>query len=108
MKASIGLNVPAPENQCDDPKCPFHGSISVRGQILEGTVKSASMKQTAVVVRPLKKYLKKYQRYLTRFSSYHAHVPGCISVKQGDTVRIAECRKLAKTVSYVIVEKVVK
>ncbi len=108
MKQSIGINVQMPENQCTDPKCPFHGSISVRGQILEGTVKSASMVRTAVVIRPLKKYLKKYQRYLTRYTSYHAHVPACMSVRPGDKVRIAECRKLAKTVTYVVVEKVVQ
>lgn len=95
-----------PENQCQDQKCPFHGHISVRGQIMEGTVKSASMIQTAVVTRPLKRYHKKYQRYLTKYSSYHAHIPGCMSVKPGDRVKIAECRKLAKTVTYVIVEKV--
>lgn len=97
-----------PENQCDDPKCPFHGSVSVRGQILEGTVKSTAMRRTAVVVKELRKYLKKYQRYMTRYSSYHAHIPACLDIKQGDRVRIAECRKLAKTVSFVVVEKVVE
>lgn len=108
MKRNIGLEVTPPEKECSDPKCPFHGKITVRGQMIEGVVKSSSMKGTAVVRRPLRTYLKKYQRYLTRYSSYHAHIPGCMEIKPGDRVRIAECRKLAKTVSFVVVEKVAR
>jgi small subunit ribosomal protein S17 len=33
-----------------------------------------------------------------------AHSTPCIPVKVGDTVRIAECRPLSKTKSFVVVE----
>jgi small subunit ribosomal protein S17 len=34
----------------------------------------------------------------------HAYLPSCVEVKEGDEVRIAECRRLAKTVSFVVIE----
>lgn len=106
MARNIGLDVKAPEEVCTDQKCPFHGTLSIRGQIIDGVVDTASMNGGAVVKRAHQRYLSKYERKITLFSKYHAHVPGCIHVKPGDNVKIAECRKLAKTISFVIVEKV--
>lgn len=106
MTRNIGLDVKLPEQECNDKKCPFHGELSIRGQIIDGVIESASMKGSAVVKRTHQRYLSKYERKITLFSKYHAHVPQCISLKPGDTVKIAECRKLAKTVSFVVVEKV--
>ncbi|MCL5794193.1 MAG: 30S ribosomal protein S17 [Candidatus Thermoplasmatota archaeon] len=106
MKSGIGLDLPVPKEECHDRKCPFHGEISVRGQVMTATVKSAQMKGSAVVYRTLRKRLPKFERNITKTYSYHVHVPECIPVSPGDTVKIAECRKLAKTVSYVIVQKV--
>jgi small subunit ribosomal protein S17 len=51
-------------------------------------------------------YVKKYERYEKRTSTYHAHCPPCMNLTAGDTVRIAECRPLSKTVSFVTIEKV--
>ena len=34
----VGLNVQEPETTCDDPNCLFHGTLPVRGQVLEGVV----------------------------------------------------------------------
>ncbi|GGM72023.1 30S ribosomal protein S17 [Thermogymnomonas acidicola] len=103
---NIGIDVKPPATECKDKKCPFHGSLVVRGQVMTGVVKSASMIRSAVVTREYKKYIKKYERRTSVLKKYHVHVPGCISVKPGDVVKIAECRKLAKTISYVVVEKV--
>ncbi|AKA47803.1 30S ribosomal protein S17 [uncultured archaeon] len=106
MARNIGLDVKLPEQECNDQKCPFHGTLSIRGQIIGGIVESPAMNGSAVIKRTHQRYLPKYERKLTLFSKYHAHVPECIQVKPGDTVKIAECRKLAKTVSFVVVEKV--
>ncbi len=106
MKSNIGIDVRAPEETCSDRNCPFHGELPVRGQVIEGTVSSAAMPMTATVVRSFMRNVPKYERRESRTSKYHAHVPGCIKVETGDIVKIAECRKLAKTVSYVVVEKV--
>ncbi|MBN1455027.1 MAG: 30S ribosomal protein S17, partial [Methanomicrobia archaeon] len=40
-----------------------------------------------------------------RQSKIHAHNPPCINAKVGDIVKIAECRPLSKTKSFVVVEK---
>jgi small subunit ribosomal protein S17 len=99
----IGLDVRAPKNKCDDRHCPFHGRLSVRGQILEGTVVSASMQRTAVVERTLLHFVPKFERYEKRRRRYLAHAPPCLDVPVGHRVRIAETRPLSKTVSFCIV-----
>jgi small subunit ribosomal protein S17 len=107
MSRNIGLDVKSPEGECHDAKCPFHGDVKIRGQIITGEVESASMIHSAVITRDYKRPVSKYERKISRSSKYHAHVPECMSVKPGDVVKIAECRKLAKTISFVVVEKVI-
>jgi small subunit ribosomal protein S17 len=103
---NIGIDVKPPEKECNDINCPFHGELPVRGQILTGKVVSVKMKRSVVIRREAKIYIKKYERYITKFTKYHAHLPDCIDVKVGDNVRAAECRKLAKTIDFVVIEKV--
>ena len=101
----IGLDVKVPEKECDDINCPFHGALPVRGQILEGEVVSDKAPKTVVVLRSYLKKIAKYERYEKRQSKIHAHNPPCINAKVGDIVKIAECRPLSKTKSFVVVEK---
>ena len=97
----------APENVCDnDPNCPFHGKIRLRGRILTGKVVSTKMNSTIVIQRDYNFYVKKYERYERRRSRLSAHSPDCIEVKVGDEVRVSECRRISKTVSFVVVEKI--
>lgn len=102
---NIGLNVKPPSERCDDKDCPFHGILPVRGQIITGEVVSRKMQGSISVKREFMHYVKKYERYEKRTSTYHAHCPPCIKLKAGDNVRIAECRPLSKTVSFVAIEK---
>ncbi len=101
----IGIDVKAPQGTCTDKNCPFHGQLSVRGQIMDGRVISTKMDKTAVVEKQYLNYQKKYERYEKRTSHYVVHTPPCLGVKSGDEVRIMECRPISKTVSFVIVEK---
>jgi small subunit ribosomal protein S17 len=101
----IGLNVKAPSESCTDRDCPFHGVLPVRGQVLTGVVVSTKEHGTISVEREFLHYISKYERYEKRTSVYHAHCPPCMKVAMGDQVRIAECRPLSKTVSFVAVEK---
>jgi len=101
----IGIDVKAPATTCVDIHCPFHGTLSIRGQVIDGVVVSDKMKNTAVVERNYMKYDSKYERYMKKTSRYSAHCPPCLQVKAGDEVKIVECRPLSKTVSFVIVEK---
>jgi len=104
MTRDIGVDVQPPAKECTDPKCPFHGTLPVRGQILRGIVVSDRMDKTVVVQRTFVKRIAKYERYEKRKTKVHAHNPPCISAKQGDNVTIAECRPLSKTKSYVVIE----
>ncbi|MDD1771028.1 MAG: 30S ribosomal protein S17 [Methanomassiliicoccales archaeon] len=101
----IGIDVKAPEATCTDIHCPFHGKLSVRGQVIDGVVVSDKMKNTAVVERNFLAFDSKYERYVKKTSRYSAHCPPCLGVKTGDSVKVVECRPLSKTVSFVIVEK---
>ncbi|UGV40944.1 30S ribosomal protein S17 [Methanococcoides orientis] len=108
MAKDIGLDVPEPSKECDDVNCPFHGNLSVRGQILVGTVVSDKMDKTVVIQQRREKLINKYQRYEKRQSKIHAHNPPCIDAKVGDIVTFAECRPLSKTKSYVVVKSEVQ
>lgn len=94
--------------ECNDRNCPNHGSLSVRGITLEGFVASDKMNKTVIVQRDYFVKVKKYERYRRARTRIAAHNPPCINAKKGDFVRIAECRRLSKTVSFVVVEKLNK
>ncbi len=100
-----GLSLKKPKRTCNDRNCPFHGTLPVRGRVLEGIVISAKMDKTAVVRRDYLNYVPKYKRYERRHSHIPAHNPPCINAKEGDMVKIAECRPISKTVSFSVVEK---
>jgi len=103
---NIGIpEVKPPDEVCNDPLCPYHGKLSVRGEIMEGIVVSAKMHKAVVVQRDYLKYIEKYQRYERRRSKIHAYNPPCINAKEGDKVKIAECRPISKTISFVVIEK---
>jgi small subunit ribosomal protein S17 len=100
----IGIEVQAPTRDCADLKCPYHGDLRVRGQILHGRVVSARMQNTVVVQREFLRYLPKFERYEKRRSKHAAHNPPCISAQAGDEVTIMECRPLSKTKHFVVIE----
>jgi small subunit ribosomal protein S17 len=100
----VGINVPEPKSECKDPNCPFHGTLPVRGQILEGIVKTDKAERTITVERSFYKFIRKYERYEKRKSKINAHIPDCIQVQVGDAVKVAECRPLSKTKHFVVVE----
>lgn len=105
MARDIGVVEKGPEGTCDDRKCPYHGTLSVRGQSIYGTVVSTRMKGTVIVEKEYSRFEPKYERYERRRSRYPAHLPGCIQVAEGDAVRIMECRPLSKTVNFVVIER---
>ncbi|KAG6585484.1 40S ribosomal protein S11-3, partial [Cucurbita argyrosperma subsp. sororia] len=101
---SIGLGFKTPREAIEgtyiDKKCPFTGTVSIRGRILAGTCHSAKMVRTIIVRRNYLHYVKKYQRYEKRHSNIPAHIAPCFRVKEGDHVIIGQCRPLSKTVRF--------
>jgi len=63
------------------------------------------MDKTVIVRRDYLNYVPKFKRYERRHSHIPAHNPPCINVKAGDRVKVAECRPISKTVSFVVVER---
>ncbi|MFW9944231.1 MAG: 30S ribosomal protein S17 [Candidatus Sifarchaeia archaeon] len=101
---NIGIpNVEPPERVCEDSQCPFHGNLPVRGGVREGTVTSVKMHGTITFQQDYLSLVKKYSRYERRRSRKHAHLPPCMDVNIGDTVKTVECRPISKTVSCVVV-----
>ena len=96
--------VSLPKKSCEDESCPFHGSLSVRGRLYIGTVESNKSSKMVVVSRQYNRLVKKYKRYERSKSKVHAFLPDCITVNEGDKVKIAECKPLSKTISFVVVE----
>ncbi len=101
---NIGIDVSPPKRACSDPDCPFHGTLSVRGRVFEGRVKTAKMQGTVVVEAERLHYVKKFERYERRYKKFSAHAPPCMDIEVGKHVKIMECRPLSKTVSFVVVE----
>lgn len=99
------LTLKKPRKTCNDQNCLFHGALSVRGRVLDGVVVSSKMDKTVVVRRDYLNYVPKLKRYERRRSRISAHNPPCINAKEDDLVKIAECRPISKTVSFVVVEK---
>lgn len=103
----IGVPVSNPPKlACSDPHCPYHGHLSVRGRIFEGNVISDKMDRGIVVEWDYLLELPKYKRFMRKKSRVPAHNPPCINARTGNVVRIAECRPISKTKSFVVIETV--
>ncbi len=93
---NIGLGFKTPKEAIEgtyiDKKCPFTSSVSIRGRILKGVVKSCKMRRTLVIRRDYVHYIKKYNRFEKRHTTLAAHVSPAFRVKEGDSVVVGECR----------------
>ena len=102
---NIGLKAEPPAQSCSDEKCPWHGHLKLRGRVFEGRVRSAKAAKTAIVEWDYLMFLPKYERYERRHSRLVAYNPLCVAAAEGDMVKIAECRPIGKTKSFVVIEK---
>lgn len=66
---------------------------------------SDKMSHTVTIEMERMQVIPKYERYERRTSKLHAHNPSCIAARAGDRVKIMECRRLSKTKSFVVVQK---
>ena len=80
-----------------------NSSLSLRGRTFVGTVISAKMQKTVTVEWERKLFLKKFERYEKRKSKVTAHNPESINAKEGDIVKITECRPISKTKNFIVV-----
>jgi small subunit ribosomal protein S11e len=106
---SIGLGFKTPKEAIEgayvDKKCPFTGNVSIRGRILKAMVISHKMKRTIVVRRDYLQYVRKYRRFEKRHRNMSVHCSPCFqNVREGDVVTVGQCRPLAKTVRFNVLE----
>jgi small subunit ribosomal protein S17 len=74
---------------------------------LVGRVVSDKMQKTVTVLVERRVKHPLYSKIITRSSRYHAH-DEARSCKEGDLVRIEECRPIARTKSWRVIELVEK
>src|SRR5436309_14925928 len=96
----IGLNVKPPKTNCNDPVCPFHGSLGVSGRVFEGTVAASKSPKTVSAERAYLHFNRKYNRYERPRRRTLAHNPPCIQSSTDGKVIFAECRLISKEVTY--------
>lgn len=107
---NIGIpgTTPPTAKECGDKNCPYHGTARIRGKITQGVVVSKKSKNTVIIRRDYVKFIKKYQRYERRNSRLSCHLPLCLrnEINVGDLVRVGESRKLSKTKSFIVLDKI--
>ncbi len=92
------------KKECNDKNCPFHGYLKLRGRTFTGVVIKDKMQKTVTISWDRYISIPKYERYAKKRTIIHAHNPACIKAKEGDRVRIRECRPLSKMKNFVVVE----
>ncbi|KAI3403333.1 RPS11B [Candida oxycetoniae] len=100
----VGLGFKTPKTAIEgsyiDKKCPFVGTVSIRGKILTGTVVSTKMHRTIIIRRDYLHYVPKYNRYEKRHKNVAAHLSPAFRVSEGDVVTVGQCRPISKTVRF--------
>ena len=74
-------------------------------RILQGTVVSDKTDKTITVLVERRVRHPLYGKIVRQSKKYHAH-DEANAIKEGDTVRIEECRPISKTKSWRVLEKV--
>jgi len=106
MALKVGIKgITAPESECNDLHCPFHGTLKLRGRMFKGIVKSDKMTKGVIVEFKTTYKIPKFERFATKKTRIKAHNPDCMKAKEGDLVTIMETRPISKTKSFVVIKK---
>jgi ribosomal protein uS17 len=91
--------------ECED-RCPYHGTLSIRGRRFDGTVTKIVGRRLLIEWERII-YHPKFERFSRLKSKLHAHIPKCMmnDIKVGDYVEIGECRPLSKIIHFAVVKK---
>ena len=110
MSRDIGIPgvTPPKAKECQDTYCPYHGTTRIRGKITQGIIVSKKSKNTVIIRRDYMQFVKKYQRYERRNTRLACHLPECLwqEIEVGDIVRVGESRKISKTKSFIVLDKI--
>ncbi|MFX1236547.1 MAG: 30S ribosomal protein S17 [Promethearchaeota archaeon] len=103
-----GVNSPKPKEECLDKFCPFHGNTKIRGKITKGVIVNKKARNSVIIRQDYVQFIKKYQRYERRNSRLACHLPECLrhDIDVGDLVIVGESRKISKTKSFIVLDKI--
>jgi small subunit ribosomal protein S17 len=106
MAKKTNVEVKEQTNTCNDVNCPFHGTLSTRGRVFNGTVIKKFHKRVVIQFERTI-YIQKFERYAKTTTKLHARLPDCLAneINLGDYIEITECRKLSKIVSFVVTKR---
>jgi len=100
----VGLGIKTPKTAIEgtyvDKKCPWTGSVNIRGKMMTGVIKTTKMKNTVIIRKDYLHYIKKYNRFEKRHKNTPVHVSPAFRVKAGDEILAGQCRPLSKTVRF--------
>ena len=100
----VGLGIKTPRSAIEgtyvDKKCPWTGSVNIRGKLITGVIKTSKMKNTVIIRKDYLHYIKKYNRFEKRHKNTPVHVSPAFRVKAGDEILAGQCRPLSKTVRF--------
>jgi len=92
--------------ECNDKNCPVHGKLKVYRGTVKGIVVSDKPKNTVIIESDYLYHVPKYERYERRKTRIAVHKPPCMDIHRGDTIVAGKCRKISKTKSHVVLEKI--
>ncbi len=101
---AVGLGIKTPRTAIEgsyvDKKCPWTGSVNIRGKLITGIIKTTKMKNTVIIRKDYLHYIKKYNRFEKRHKNTPVHVSPAFRVKPGDEILAGQCRPISKTVRF--------
>ncbi len=105
-KEVLGIKAPAKafDSKYHDKNCPFTGNLTVKKELLKGTVIKKDTNKSATIEWDRPYYIPKYERYEMRRSRLRVHNPPCLDAQIGDIVLVARTRPLSKTKNHVIIK----
>ncbi|PIN73437.1 30S ribosomal protein S17 [Candidatus Woesearchaeota archaeon CG10_big_fil_rev_8_21_14_0_10_45_16] len=103
----LGYKAP-PQPEQYDQNCPFYGTISVKKELLEGTVIKKDTNRSATIEWDRSLPVPKYERFEVRRSRLRVHNPTSINAQVGDRVVVARTRPISKTKNHVVLAVVGK
>ena len=100
----LGVKAPKSKGTVPDKKCPFYGEISVKKELVTGTVVKRDTSRSATIEWNKSSYVPKYERYAMKRSRMRVHSPTCLDAQIGQEVVVARTRPLSKTKNHVIIK----
>jgi len=101
---AVGLGIKTPRTAIEgtyvDKKCPWTGSVNIRGKLITGVIKTTKMKNTVIIRKDYLHYIKKYNRFEKRHKNTPVHCSPAFRVKPGDEILAGQCRPISKTVRF--------